>query len=129
MMIGERISMLRGDGKKPNTYVIGKVPSRSNSSPRRYIYEVASGKAAYGESFEDPLVNERIRNTPPEELMNLISNFSRINEGNLGTFENMVNNEYGFIKAVTPNEKEATKVTTFVMSWLGFKSSDYEFGK
>lgn len=128
MMIGERISMLRGDGTIPNTYVVGKVASRSNSSPRRYIYEVASGKAAYGESFEDPAVNERIRTTPPEELMRLISNFSRVSERNKATFENMINNEYAFIKTMTPNGGEATKVTSFIMTWLGFKKSDYEFG-
>src|SRR5258708_32899086 len=96
MMIGERISMLRGDGKKPNTYVIGKVPSRSNPSPRRYIYKVASDKAAYGESFEDPLVNERIRNTSPVELMNFISTFSTIHKRKLTPIKHIAENEYGF---------------------------------
>ncbi|MCL4418993.1 hypothetical protein M1146_02700 [Patescibacteria group bacterium] len=127
MIMGERFSMTRGDGTTPNTEVVGKVSTRTDSSPRRYIYEVASGKAAYGPDFEDESVNQEIRDKTPEELMAKISNFARLNESNAETFARMLNSEYTFIKATTPNITEAQKVTGFVLSFLGLKKGDYEF--
>jgi len=128
MLIGERLSMARGDGLNPNTEIVGRVNTRSDSSPRRYIYEVATGQAAYGENFEDPAVNALIRNKTPEELMESIENLSRIDSANTNLFASMVNNEYQFILGTTPTEADAQDVTKQVMLWLGFKPGDYEFG-
>lgn len=128
MLIGERLSTARGDGFNPNTEIIGRVNTRSDSSPRRYIYEVATGQAAYGENFEDPAVNALIRDKTPEELMESIENLSRIDSANTTLFASMVNNEYQFILGTTPSEADAQDVTKQVMLWLGFKPGDYEFG-
>lgn len=126
MILGERISMLRGDGLVPNTHVIGTVSSRADSSPRRYINEVASMKAAYGGSFEDPSVNKKIRDTSEEKLMEEILPFSRINKDNAWRFQAMLNEEYGFIKETTPNLDEARRVLRTELLMLGFKRKDYK---
>ena len=128
MIMGERMSMIRGDGITPNTQTIGKVASRTNSSPRRYIWEVASGKAAYGDSFEDPAVNAEIRSKTPEELMKRISFLSRIDDSNKTTFQQMINSEFEFLKATTPSGTDAREVAKLVLLYLGFKGdSDYKF--
>lgn len=127
MIMGERFSMARGDGIMPNTDVIGKVPTRSDSSPRRYIWEAASGKAAYGPDFEDESVNKELRDKSPEELMQSISHLARLDDPNASFFQAMLNNEFQFIRATTPNEEKAQSVTQFALMSLGFKREDYEF--
>ena len=128
MIMGERFSMARGDGTTPNTEVIGKVATRSDSSPRRYIWETASGKAAYGPDFEDENVNKELRDKTPEELMARISHLSRIDNANTTTFQSMLNSEYQFVRSTTPNEMEAQKVTRAILGYLGLKREDYRFG-
>lgn len=127
MVIGERISMARGNGSLPNTQVIGKVSSRSDSSPRRYIYEAASGQAAYGPDFENESVNDKIREMTPEELLLEVKKWERIDTTNQGDFEQMLNSEYNFIRTTTPNLEEAQEVARMALLWLGFKRDDYEF--
>jgi len=129
MIMGERMSMIRGDGTNPNTQVIGKVATRTDSSPRRYIWEVASGKAAYGDSFEDPAVNAEIRNKTPEQLMERISFLSRIDESNKVTFQQMINSEFDFLKATTPNEADAKEVAKLILLYLGFSNKGGADGK
>ena len=127
MIMGERFSMARGDGNLPNTEVISTVSTRSNSSPRRYIFEVAAGKAAYGPDFEDPAVNVRIRALSIDQMLEdpVIKQYERINPGvNTGQIELMLNNEYGFVKSTTPNEAEAKKVMSRILLFLGFKPED-----
>lgn len=127
LTIGEHLTMARGDGNLPNTDIVGKVPTRSDSSPRRFIWEIASGKGAYDEGFEDPVVNADIRNATTEELLGRVSFVSRINDSNMGSFGALVNNEYNFIKATTPDATTAQKVTQEVLTYIGLKKGDYRF--
>jgi hypothetical protein len=128
LSIENRISMLRSsDGEIPNPHVVGKIPTRSDSSPRRLIYEAISGLPAYSDSFEDESVNKRIREKSPEELLDMIKYLSRINDSNKNYFEEMIRSSYGFIKGTTPSTEEAEKSMRFVMLMAGFEKSDYEF--
>lgn len=127
MLMGELMSMARGNGNMPNTEVIGTVPTRSDSSPRRYILEVASGRAAYGPDFEDPQVNAEIRNKTVNELIERISPLARLESQNLPTFQAMLNNEYQFIKNMVPSEQTAQNTANIIMFYLGFKQGDFEY--
>ena len=121
MIMGERMSMARGDGTLPNTDVVGKVPTRTDSSPRRFIYEAVTGKGAYSEAFEDPIANAEIRNETPEELLAKIAWLSRIDNSNQKMFEQLLDNDYQFVKAMTPDPSTANTVETEILTYLGFK--------
>lgn len=128
LSIGNRISMSRSsDGETPNTYVVGRIATRSDSSPRRFIYEAISGLPAYSDSFEDESVNKEIREKSPEDLLKMIEYLSRIDGSNKDAFEVMIRSSYGFIKGTTPSTEEAEKSMRFVMLMAGFEKDDYEF--
>lgn len=126
--IGEKISMIRGDGKMPNLDVIGRVSSRTDSSPRRFIHEVLTGENAYSGAFNDPEVNNLIKNEPLDKLIERIKPLSRIDDTNVDKFKDMLQNYYQyFIKNVTPNEDAAKSLYKLTLGLLGFKPEDYTF--
>jgi hypothetical protein len=125
MSIGERITMVRGNGSVPNLEVIGKVYTRSDSSPRRFINEIRSDRSAY-DDFANEEDNRIIREQSIESAMNSISKYKRINEANESDFTNYVKYLHSFSKSVTPNDTAANQLTKRVMFWLGFKKDDYD---
>ena len=127
MDIGIRLTTMRGENNMHNLDVVGTVSTRSSSSPRRFIEELYSQQSAYGQSFEDPAVNERIKNSSISELMDKIKVTARISPTNASAFDRLINNALGFYRGVTPNELEARKLVNKLLFFLGFQKTDYEY--
>ncbi len=127
MMIGEKISMARGDGALPNLDVVGRVYTRTDSSPRRFVNEIITGRGAYSDDFEDEEVNRLIRESSLDELLDQISSVARIDSENQSDFQYMLEGHYKSIQVMTPTTTDAKAVFSRLMFFLGFKHSDYEF--
>ena len=126
MSIGEKISMVRGDGNVPNLEVIGTVPSRSNSSPRRYIHELLTHRAAYSSDFTDEEVNESIRNVSLDDALKSIDKYARINDQNVESFGRWLNWSVKSFDSWLPKSSESERMKKRLLFFLGFKSGDYE---
>lgn len=124
--LGLRMSMARGNKLNPNTEVIGRVPSRVDSSPRRYLRYIATGDTDYCASFSDTFTNSLIRRETTDQLLARISHLSHISDNNLKSFENVLNQNYEWIKDSTPNAQEAQKVLAMILLFIGFKKDDCE---
>ena len=127
MTIGEKITMVRGDGSMPNLDVVGRVPTRSDSSPRRFIGELITGKGAYTDTFEDERVNNFIKNATLDELLHSVDSVSRISDVNKGSFSGMFEGHYKSIKNLTLNETEAKEFMDSILMWIGFRKTDYNY--
>jgi|GEM_PF-4031426 len=128
LVIGEKLSWIRGDGSKPNNSVIGRVATRTDSSPRRFIIEVLTGKPAYNEgAFEDPAINAEIREKTTDELLGKISKYERITDSNQGDFGNMVQGFYRMIRNSSPSTNDAHEIFGRIMLFAGFKKDDYHY--
>lgn len=126
MIIGEKIAMMRGDGKYPNLEVVGTVGTRSDGSPRRFIIELRSGRDAYGADFSDEDKNVEMREKTLDELLETISKYERITPENVGAFNGLIKGYAKFVRTVTPGQAEANQMMKRVLFWLGFKKSDYD---
>lgn len=126
-MIGQRISAIRGDGKTHNTHTVGNVYSRTDSSPRRFIGEVMTGRGAYSSDFNDEKLNKLIREASIDELMDKIKDFSRIDASNDRQFKDLLSGYYDFAKDFTPNESAAKSMFKRIMVFIGVDADDYEF--
>jgi hypothetical protein len=124
MSIGEKMSMIRGDGNLPNLEVVGTVGSRSQSTPRRFIQELASGEGAYDDFMNDS-VNAQIREESMPEALERIKHVSRIEPANEQLFNDWVKSLSGWSATVTPNRAEANAFSRRLLVWLGFEKSDY----
>jgi len=126
MLIGEKLTMIRGDGNKPNLDVVGKVATRSDSSPRRFIQEVIEGKGAY-EDFGNELTNKEIRDKTIPELMEVIKSHARISDTNKVDFSNYINAIHQWTNTVTGGSSvESEQMTRRILFMLGLKKEDYE---
>lgn len=125
LIIGELMTMIRGDGTNPNLDVVRRIPSRSDSSPRRFISEIVTGRAAYSDAFADEELNRMIRNETIDQLLSRIDSLSRINNTNRAEFDKMIGGFYEYSKQLTPSVEEADKLFASVMFYLGFKKTDY----
>jgi len=126
MPIGQRISMIRGDGVVPNLEVVGTVRTRSDSSPRRYIQEIINGRGAYAE-FDNEEDNKEIREKSIDELMKVIKSHARISEENSADFASFLDVILGWSETVTGgSEAETEAMTRRILFMLGFKKDDYE---
>jgi hypothetical protein len=127
MSVGEKITMVRGDGNVPNLEVVGKVYSRSDSSPRRFIHEILTDKGAYaGDNFSDEEANQLMRDKSLDEALESIKRYARIDASNEGAFTGFMQWQAGFANSVTPSKAEAEELTKRLMFWLGFEKDDYE---
>lgn len=125
MLIGEKISMIRGNGSEPNLETVGTVSTRSDSSPRRFIQEIVQGKGAY-EDFMDERANKEIREKSIPELMGMISSHARLSDRNSVDFESYLNAIPHWAKSVTVGSKtEEESMTRRILFMLGFKKDDY----
>ncbi len=126
--IGEKITMLRGDGEMPNLDVVGRVSTRMHSSPRRYVNEILTGKGAYaGDNFTDEEVNNLIRTSSIEELMETIKPVSRIEAGNEDQFKQLFTSYFDNMKNSTPNLGAAQKGFDKLAFWIGLDKSAYRY--
>lgn len=124
--IGERISMMRGDGDYPNLETIGSVPTRTESSPRRFIDEIANKKSAY-EDFGDDGNEEAIRGVSLSDAMKRIDEYADITEDNKPIFENEAQMYYDWARGSTPTLDDAREVTRRIMRSVGYEEGDYVF--
>lgn len=128
MTVGEKITMVRGDGNFPNLEVIGKVYSRSDASPRRFIHEIRSDRGAY-DDFMNEEDNRKIREESVEEALQTIQKYARINESNQEALSRYLNGFYHGIQNVTPTRADANDFAKRLLFFLGFKKDDYEIGE
>jgi len=126
LTIGERISMVRGDGNYPNLETIGTVPTRTESSPRRFINEIIRNKSAYDGFGEGP-DEQRIRDMPLTDLMSEISDFARISDDNRATFAGEADMFYGWCLSASPTRQDAREMVKRVMRSAGYREGDYTF--
>ncbi|MBI4066524.1 hypothetical protein HY411_02300 [Candidatus Gottesmanbacteria bacterium] len=126
-VLGERISMIRGNGTMPNLDVVGNLPTRSDSSPRRFIKQIVTGKSAYSDSFVDEQVNQEIKTATLDELMNRIAHVARIGEENKHKFVGLLQWQYDYIKSIVQDETNARDTYDMVMLFIGLKKDDYAF--
>jgi hypothetical protein len=124
MSIGEKITMVRGNGTLPNLEVIGLVPTASDSSPRRFIHEILTDKGAY-EKFEDEDANKIIREKSVDEALSMVSRYARLNKDNEQAFQNYISNVYGWAQDATPTPTDAEHLSRRMLHMLGFKTDDY----
>ena len=124
--IGERISMMRGDGDYPNLETIGSVPTRTESSPRRFIDEIANKKSAY-EDFGDDSNEEAIRGVSLSDAMKRIDEYADITEDNKPNFENEAQMYYDWARGSTPTLGDARDVARRIMRSVGYEEGDYVF--
>lgn len=124
--IGERISMMRGDGDYPNLETIGSVPTRTESSPRRFIDEIANKKSAY-EDFGDDGNEEAIRKVSLSDAMKRIDEYADITEDNKPNFENEAQMYYDWARDSTFTLGDARDVARRIMRSVGYEEGDYVF--
>ncbi len=127
LLIGEKLSMIRGDGVEPNLDVIGRVHTRTDSSPRRFIGEVMTGENAYSKTFTDEELNRIIKTTPISELMEMISPFARLSGSNWHEFQRIMDAHYRWVSSLSSDKEIGKEVFADVMGWLGFKKDDFAF--
>ena len=125
MILGEKMTMVRGDGTHPNLEVVGLVHTRSDSSPRRFIHEIFSGLPAYSEAFSDEAANKMIRENSISQLMDIIADYSRINPENQSAFEGALAGIFGSLRSVTHTQNEANQLMRRLLFFLGLKKTDY----
>ncbi|MDN5274112.1 MAG: hypothetical protein JWP06_13 [Candidatus Saccharibacteria bacterium] len=125
MSVGEKITMIRGNGNVPNLEVIGTVSSRSDSSPRRFINEIEADKGAYAD-FTNEADNKLIREKSIPELLDSIKDFSRITDSNKGAFESYISGTFNWAKSATPTRRDAEQFSHRLLFFLGFQKSDYD---
>ncbi|MEO8911894.1 MAG: hypothetical protein ABI303_02830, partial [Candidatus Saccharimonas sp.] len=129
MSVGEKITMIRGDGRVPNLEVVGKVASRNNSSPRRFIEEIKEDFPAYAD-FANEATNEAIRNTTTDQALDSIKSFAKINDQNQKAFSDYLSFMHtSWSRSTTPTEEEAIKLTQRLFFWLGLKKDDYQINE
>lgn len=124
--IGERISMMRGDGDYPNLETIGSVPTRTESSPRRFIDEIVNKKSAY-EDFGDDGNEKAIRGMSLSDAMKRIDDYADITEDNKPTFENEAQMYYDWARGSTFTLGDARDVARRIMRSVGYEEGDYVF--
>ena len=125
MSVGEKITMVRGDGQLPNLEVVGQVYSRSDSSPRRFIHEIRSKQAAY-DDFANEGINSEIRGSSIKTALDSIRQYARITDTNVAEFNAYIKSIAGWAREATPGPDEAERMTRRLLFWLGFKKDDYE---
>lgn len=126
LLIGQKMTMMRGDGSFPNLEVVGRSHTRTDSSPRRFILEIIQNDAAYN-GFGDEEKEKLVRQSLPE-LMNAISSHSRVNDANKGDFVNFLNGVHGWSQSATGGSEQAAKqMTKRILFFLGLKKTDYHF--
>lgn len=124
--IGEKVSMMRGDGDYPNLEVIGSVPTRTESSPRRFINEIANKKPAY-DDFGDDSDEEAIRGVSLSDAMKRIDEYADITEDNKPIFENEAQTYYDRARDSTPTLDDARDIARRIMRSVGYEEGDYVF--
>lgn len=126
MTVGEKITMARGDGNVPNLEVVGRVGSRSDSSPRRFIYEIIKDTPAY-DDFANEEDNKAIREKSLADALETISDLAELNDSNAEAFHSYLARLVELSRTVTPTEAESRRFTGRLMFFLGFKKDDYEY--
>lgn len=124
--VGEKVSAMRGDGYYPNLDVIGSVPTRTESSPRRFINEIANKKPAY-DDFGDDSDEEAIRGVSLSDAMKRIDEYADITEDNKPIFENEAQTYYDWARYSTPTLDDARDVARRIMRSVGYEEGDYVF--
>lgn len=117
--LGERITMLRGDGTKPNLDVVRKLGTRAEASPRRLIVELITEQSAYDDGrFADEELSRLIKTADEATLLAQISPFARINAQNQARFEQVISAQ---IVRTARKAPDPVEFAHSMMFWLGFQ--------
>jgi hypothetical protein len=115
----------------PNLYVVGRISTRSDSSPRRYFTEILTNQPSYGvEQFVSEDINQLIKTSSLKELLARpeARSLARINGQNRHVFATMLTEQIAWGRSVVPPDKEGRFVQELMM-WLGFEKTDYAVTK
>lgn len=126
--LGENLSVFRSNNDNSLELDTGQhVTTRSDSSPRRFLYEMVTKENAYAPgNFDDPEVNARIRELTIDELLERTKHLSRLNSENTSMFEKILLKQVVRARGKVPQDKFKGFVST--LFWLlGFKPEDYEY--
>ncbi len=124
MLMGEKMTMIRGDGAMPNLDVVGKVATRSDSSPRRFYAEAIKGRGAYSDAFEDVEFNKYVKNTSLEQMREELAPLSRV-DGNESTFADRLNGHLEACRQVLGDKQKGEEMFGTLAMFMGFKKDDY----
>ncbi|MDE2025324.1 MAG: serine/threonine protein kinase, partial [Patescibacteria group bacterium] len=119
--IGEKLSIIRGGPGKPNLDIVGSVPTRYDSSPRRFLSELLMQRHAYAPgNFMDEEVNALIKNASLNELLANVQDFARITDANRPQFEKLILGTINWATVMVPKQFREQYIHD-LMFWLGFK--------
>jgi len=121
--IGHKISMLRGTDGNPNLETIGRVASRTQSSPRRSIQALAEHIDPYDPVNFD---NQTLKKYSDRQLLQMLRPYARITEENKGEFERVATLLRAFVRSVLVIESDSEVTFRRIMGYCGFKDEDYE---
>lgn len=125
--LAENLSIFRSENENPKLEVGAHITSRSDSTPRRFLYEMISGKNAYApDNFDHPETNARIRSMSITELLEAAKPLSRLNADNQVHFNKVLMKQVVRASEKVP-EKEFKGFVKTLFWMLGFKPDDYVF--
>jgi hypothetical protein len=123
--LAENLSVFRSEDGNPKLDVGAHVRTRSDSTPRRFLYEMITGKNAYAQgNFDDPKTNHDIRDMSIEQLLEESKSLSRLNAENQHMFNKVLTKQVVRARDKVPAREFGNFVKT--LFWiLGFKPEDY----
>jgi len=125
MKIGQKISVLRGNGNKINTYTATTSGLRSNSSPRRFIDAMVKHENPY-DNFED----QSMKRKSLTELMMGLKQYEKILPEHKKRYAAGINTLYSFMKGQMGTGRETRRVMQRTLFYVGLKENeDYVFTK
>lgn len=123
--LAENLSVFRSTDGNPKLDIGAHVRTRSDSSPRRFLYEMITGRNAYApDNFDNPETNKRIRELSIEELLEMTKQYSRLNKDNEHHFNQILIKQVNRARKKVP-EREFEKFIKTLFWVLGFKPEDY----
>jgi hypothetical protein len=133
MDIGEKISVLRGywSGSRfvPQVATVGRMPTRSEGSPRRWLYQFISGCDPYSDanSYENFFGAEheaRVKNSSLHEMCAVIGERLQLRPDNVPLLEQILTQHLATAREIVSSERDGTELFTRVLGALGFEPGD-----
>lgn len=126
--MGKRISLLRGGIQNglfvPELRSLGIMRTRTNSSPRRYLWGLYKGVGhVYSES--NFAKDEPRKLSQDQMIQNIPIEYRRINEDNKRFYEKELWFLYESLRKIVPTPELARKIASRTMILIGFKTGDF----
>jgi predicted dehydrogenase len=134
MDLGEKISVWRGQYDQgrfiPYVEAVGRIPTRSEGSPRRWLYQLATGLYPYSPdngyaNFFAPEHEHAVKKLTVDELA-AEAGADRLDPETVGP---LLSRDYQFLLECTPSRAEGERAYASVLAALGFRQSDFSLGR